>query len=286
MALSWHTFAQGMDWAQPPLPPLPKIPGYQVHTIAKQIAQQAQIAATQAQYNSQMNAMTGLVGGLGGTGGVYNQATTSTTIFANFAAASTTNAVTYGQGQVSQPDHWQSDLYSQAKVMAEEILERRLARERQMLLKWQRMALLPKLNFVHHFDQHSVMEMPPVVREVEGYLLQSDKTYVLPDGSVLTVDPNGNYGINDESAKVIYQACRRREFNPYLNASDLLVAFVKEVGTIDGVNQDEVLRLPIEAFINWLVLQAATKDGDSIKDLPTVKDALRICSPRATEMAV
>lgn len=236
---------------------------------AQQIAQQQ--AAFVQQMNQQATATlsTGLI--TGGTVGLVG-------------LSSSTNSTNFyiGNSTFSSYSSPAPDFEAGLDTYAEDLLQRKLDREKQMLLKWQRMALLPKLNFVHLKTPYEVMEMPLHTHEVEGYLLHADKTYVLPDGSTLTIDPHGNYGINDESAKVIYQACRRREFNPYLNASDLLVSFVKEVGAIDGVNQDEVLRLPIEAFINWLVLQAATKDGESIKGLPTVKDALRLCSPVAT----
>jgi len=98
--------------------------------------------------------------------------------------------------------------------------------------------------------------------------------YELPDGALLDIDDLGNYKIQDQHAKVIYRANRVREFNRYLNASDLLEAFIDDVGKLDGVDQTQVLRLPIEAFINWLILQAATKDGDPTDHLPSVAAAL------------
>lgn len=98
--------------------------------------------------------------------------------------------------------------------------------------------------------------------------------YVLPDGASLIIDTLGNYKVLDEHAKVVYRACRIREFNPYINASDLLEAFINEVGALDGVDQGDVLRLPIEAFINWIILQAAKRDGDPLENLPSVESAL------------
>jgi hypothetical protein len=64
-----------------------------------------------------------------------------------------------------------------------------------------------------------------------------------------------------------------REFNPYISVSDLLEAFIGDAGKY-GVDQDNVLKLPVEAFINWLIRKAAEKDGDSVKGLPTVQQAL------------
>lgn len=98
--------------------------------------------------------------------------------------------------------------------------------------------------------------------------------YELPDGAKLVIDSAGNYKILDEEAHVVYLACRIREFNPYINASDLLEAFIEEVGRLDGVDQSDVLGLPIEAFINWIILQAAKRDGDRLDGLPSVETAL------------
>lgn len=114
----------------------------------------------------------------------------------------------------------------------------------------------------------------PAVRTVHGFIIQEGYRYVMPDGALIEVDDRGNYFIEDADAKVIYKANRVREFNPFLNASDLMEKFITEVGAFDGVNQDEVLRLPVEAFIHWLILQAAKRDGDSIDGLPTVEAAL------------
>lgn len=104
--------------------------------------------------------------------------------------------------------------------------------------------------------------------------IELGRTYEMPDGSKLYIDDLGNYRVEDSKAKVTYRANRVREFNPYISASDLLEHFINEVGVMDGVDQNDVLRLPIEAFINWLILQAAKRDGDRIEGLPTVEQAL------------
>lgn len=93
----------------------------------------------------------------------------------------------------------------------------------------------------------------------------SENEFTLPDGAKLLVDDKGNYRIEDKDAKVTYKANRMREFSPHLNASDMVAAFVKYVGGL-GVRQDEVLQLPIELFINWLVIEAAERDQDRIPD--------------------
>lgn len=89
-------------------------------------------------------------------------------------------------------------------------------------------------------------------------------TLELPDGSILKVDKLGNYKINDKDAKVTYSANRVREFNKYLNASDLMEGFIKYVKTLD-VTQSEFFDLPIDLFIKWLVIEAARADGEDFK---------------------
>ncbi len=140
---------------------------------------------------------------------------------------------------------------------------RRMAVQSPDRMKW----LSRNFDPTDYFDQ-----MSP--RFVEGFALESGKGYIFPDGSKLLLDKSGNYAIEDVEAKVIYRANRIREFNPYISASDLLEHFIREVGQIDGVEQTEVLRLPIEAFIHWLILAAAKRDGDSTEHLPTVEAAL------------
>jgi hypothetical protein len=85
----------------------------------------------------------------------------------------------------------------------------------------------------------------------------------LPDGAKLVVDDAGNYRIEDNDAKVTYRANRIRDFSPHLNASDMVAAFVRYVGSL-GLRQRDVLGLPIELFINWLVIEAAERDSDPI----------------------
>jgi len=63
-----------------------------------------------------------------------------------------------------------------------------------------------------------------------------------------------------------------RVLNKYLLASDLLEKFIADVGEL-GIREGEVLSIPIELFINWLVCRAAEQDGhaapDGLKALPS-----------------
>jgi hypothetical protein len=91
-----------------------------------------------------------------------------------------------------------------------------------------------------------------------------------PDGTIIKIDTDGNIKIIDDNAKIIYKASRFREFNKYINASDLLEEFIRFSGSL-GIRQSEVLNIPIELFINWLILKAAEQDGESLNDIPQIK---------------
>lgn len=97
----------------------------------------------------------------------------------------------------------------------------------------------------------------------------------LPDGHVIVVDALGNFEILDDDAQVTYQGNNVLEFNKYINASDLLEAFIKDLGGL-GVKQGEVLDVPINLFINWLILNAADQDGDDTPDdVPRLESSVK-----------
>ena len=108
-----------------------------------------------------------------------------------------------------------------------------------------------------------------------------NRTYDLPDGAKLITDTDGNYRIDDADAKVTYRANRNRDFSPHLNASDMLAQFVRYVGSL-GVRQDEVLGLPIELFINWLIIEAAERDQDPLPPevVPIERRLIEVVKPR------
>lgn len=82
----------------------------------------------------------------------------------------------------------------------------------------------------------------------------------LEDGARLIVE-DSKYRIEDKDAKVTYRANRVRQFNRYLNAGDLLQDFIADLGKA-GARQSEILSVPIELFINWIILKAAEQDQD------------------------
>lgn len=57
-----------------------------------------------------------------------------------------------------------------------------------------------------------------------------------------------------------------RILNRYLSASDLLEEFITDLGPL-GVRQGEVLNIPVELFINWLICKAAEEDGAKVDDV-------------------
>lgn|GEM_PF-4049444 len=174
----------------------------------------------------------------------------------------------YGQMQAQQQQYAQTPYVAPAPV--DHVAQVR-AQGHVVLKKMQRVVhtrFLP-----HPMANHDVAKL--ITRHVDGYELPAEVgEYIMPDGSILIVDDVGNYRVEDHDAKVTYKANRTREFNPYINASDLLEAFVAAVGKHPAVDQGNVLRLPLEAFVNWLICEAAKRDGDSMEGLPKVEDAL------------
>lgn len=124
-------------------------------------------------------------------------------------------------------------------------------------------------------------QVVPVYKEIETpapVKLLAGRTYKMPDGSKVILDHQGGFRVDDAKARVIYQANRVREFNPFLNASDLLDEYITELAPL-GVRQDQVLNLAIEHFICWLVHKAAERDCDAPpKDVPKLPppEAFRI----------
>lgn len=88
----------------------------------------------------------------------------------------------------------------------------------------------------------------------------------LPDGAILEINADGSYRVIDSTAKITYKANRVREFNRYINASDLLEEFIDFVDNIGGFDKQRFLNLPIETFIQWLVLRAAQADGETVEE--------------------
>lgn len=103
------------------------------------------------------------------------------------------------------------------------------------------------------------------IAKTNGECALSEGRYKLPDGTVIVIDQQGNHTIIDKDAKVTYKANNVREFNPFINASDLLADFIRDLGSI-GVANDKIMRVPLDFYIHWLVVRAAQADGDVVQE--------------------
>jgi hypothetical protein len=101
----------------------------------------------------------------------------------------------------------------------------------------------------------------------------------LPDGSVFCLADDGSYTIADKDAKITYRANRIREFNRFLNASDLMEEFIAFLGT-KGARQKDVLGVPIEVFINWLIMRAAMQDNVPVPEGLRIENHPRLMAPK------
>lgn len=52
-----------------------------------------------------------------------------------------------------------------------------------------------------------------------------------------------------------------KTFNKFINASDMMEEFIRWCGE-EGVKADELMGLPIDLFIKWLVVKACEQDGE------------------------
>lgn len=86
----------------------------------------------------------------------------------------------------------------------------------------------------------------------------------LPDGRIIDIVA-GEYQIIDPDGarSVRYKPNRLREFNRYVNASDLLEEFVDFAADAGIESREEFFDLPVELFIRWLIIRAAEADGEA-----------------------
>jgi len=127
--------------------------------------------------------------------------------------------------------------------------------------------------FKQQLERMSPDELTSILAKLDTLKLTSAIKIQLKDGSVIDVDTQGNYKVLDKDAKVTYKANNFRGFNKFINASDLLEDFIKDLGKL-GARQKDVLDTPIEVFITWLILKAAEQDGDVSPDLPKLESQI------------
>lgn len=126
---------------------------------------------------------------------------------------------------------------------------------------------------INSYDWESLATMFGLFVDKQLFKPQRGWKVETEDGTIIDIDNAGNISVCDKDAKIIYKANRIREFNRYLNASDLLEEFIRFAGR-QGVRQGEVLQIPIEVFINWLVVEASKADGEEPPAVP-LEDKLR-----------
>jgi len=83
------------------------------------------------------------------------------------------------------------------------------------------------------------------------------------DTMTITTGSTGGYSIQ---TPITYVAAPQRvqppmEFNKYINASDLIEEFIKFAGK-ENLKPGEVLELPMDLFIKWLVIRACEEDQE------------------------
>jgi len=70
-----------------------------------------------------------------------------------------------------------------------------------------------------------------------------------------------------------------REFNRYVNASDMVEDFIEWLG-IQRVRQGEVMKLPLELFVKWLIVRACEADDEEPPIEAEVKLSSRVITGR------
>ena len=105
--------------------------------------------------------------------------------------------------------------------------------------------------------------------------LNSKTTFTLPNGVKIKLFPDDHIEIDESDGRQLYKTVPTREFNKYLNGSDLLEEFIAYCAK-QNLTQKEFSELPISLFIYWLIVEAAHVDGDSTEDtLPLLTSAVR-----------
>lgn len=104
---------------------------------------------------------------------------------------------------------------------------------------------------------------------------KSKTKITLPNGTVVSIEPDESITINDSDAKILYKTKSVREFNPYLNASDLLEEFISYCAK-QKISKKDFSELPISLFILWLIVRAAEADEDPVDEvLPLLTTAVK-----------
>jgi len=191
-------------------------------------------------------------------------ATTATTSGMSFGGSSSTLTIPASQVQMQQ---------GMASQIAEQLDQDML---REIALKTfprpLQIAQRAKLNVTKYMYEASmppdsirqgVVEIPAyrVAEGLQWYKIEENSVLELPDGTIIDIEDQYRWKVYEDNAKVTREACRIQAFNRFLNASEMLEAFIKDCAPV-GIKQNQILKVPVEAFINWLIFKAAEHDGD------------------------
>jgi len=88
-------------------------------------------------------------------------------------------------------------------------------------------------------------------------------TYRLPGGAILTIEKDRSYHIDDSNHKTTYAANPIRDWNEFINVSDVLDKFMVYIADLN-LTKEQFLELPMRLFMLWLVIQAAKKDKEPV----------------------
>lgn len=106
--------------------------------------------------------------------------------------------------------------------------------------------------------------------------VRTTATLVLPNKTKIKIFPDDHIEIDDTDERRLYQSQPVRDFNKYLNASDLLESFI-EFCAKENMTKKEFSELPISLFILWLIVRAGETDGDPVDEtLPMLTHAVRV----------
>lgn len=100
-------------------------------------------------------------------------------------------------------------------------------------------------------------------------------TFVLPNDVKIHLFPDDHVEIDESDGTQLYKTKPIREFNKYLNASDLLEEFIIYCGQ-QRLTRHEFSELPISLFIYWLIVRSAESDGDPTDEVvPLLTNAVK-----------
>lgn len=96
--------------------------------------------------------------------------------------------------------------------------------------------------------------------------LNTKATFILPNGVKVHLFPDDHIEIDEADGKQLYKTAGVREFNRYLNGSDLLEDFIHYCAE-QKITKKDFSELPISLFIYWLIVKAAEADGDPVDEV-------------------